>query len=226
MQALLFAEPADHAKHQGIRALRQAKALLQRLLCQSLARQSVGVVSLGHPSIAGRAPDVVIHPIQNAGQAAGARAQQAVQPATLGLGGDFMGVGGADRGDAVSKLEGCLHERHIAKKFKATVLQVGGRQPQRCQRRCRKQTLVGQVVNREHGGGGVAARTGKSAHIRWRQAGMPVVTVNDVGHPVRIQPLPQQGGSPAQGGKTLGVVRPVGAVRTQVGVAGAVIQLR
>ena len=105
-------------------------------------------------------------------------------------------------------------------------MQVGGGQPQRRQRRCRKQALVSQVVHREHRGRRVAACPGKRAHIGGGQAGMPVVAVNDVGHPVRVQALPEQGGRPAQRRKALRVVGPVSTVRPEVGVAGAVKQLR
>jgi hypothetical protein len=110
VKAFLLGQAADHGEHQRVGGGIQSHAVLEPGFGQCLARQVVGVEAGLHQCVGRRVPHGIVHAIEDAVQLRTALAQHAIQATTLLDPRDFMGVGGAHRGDGLAVLEPGFHE--------------------------------------------------------------------------------------------------------------------
>jgi hypothetical protein len=96
------------------------------------------------------------------------------------------------------------------------------RQPDPGQEVRGKLPLERDIVDGEDGRG---PRAGKKQQRR-RQSRMPIVSVDDIRHETRDQPLTQSKRGVREGGETQAVVRPVETIRPAIGIARPVIKMR
>lgn len=215
VQALLV----DQARHHG------EQRPLGRLQLEQLAHLA-GIACLAFPVIdaevvlqvlvGGRVPAFVDAVGDTAQQALlGLAGEEAIQAAAEFRGGDFLGVGGADRGDVAGVGKAGLEERQLAVELHAFLLHgvVGDRQFRAAATAV--YALVGQVVDGEQGRGVQAP----PVHVGRRQPGRPVVGVHQFGLPVdhALASGDFRRGQ-AQAGEADVVVRPVAAVVGSIGV--------
>ena len=173
--------------------------------------------------IGGRIPHRVVDPVDNPHQIAGPVAQQRIEPAALFAPSDLLGIGPADRGDAVGIGQPALQKTEPAVEFQPVVAERLGRQTQSFGRRVWEQALIGEIVD---GDDGAWPRPAGKGQIGGRQAGLPIMGMNDIGPPAGIDTLANPRRHPAQRSEPLLIVRPVGAIQAEIGIAGAVEQSR
>ena len=83
--------------------------------------------------------------------------------------------------------------------------------------------LEGEVVDRDDR---ARSPTLSEMQISGRERRLPVVGVDDLGHEGGDRAEPDLRANPRERGEAAGVVRPVKSVGAQVGVAGAVVEMR
>ncbi|CCC96390.1 protein of unknown function [Azospirillum baldaniorum] len=230
IQPLVTGQAADHRGQRGVRPAVQAEGRLEVGLAQVLAAEVRSAVAGGDVRVDGGVPDVIVHTVEDAGQRLGPRGEQPFQARTVLRRLDFVGVGRADRGQAVGVEAAGLEEADAAVIFHPVDPEGGGRQAEVAHHPGAEQPLVGDVVDRRHRAR--PERPGEAVGAQFQigrdQAGLPVVPVQHVGTPPRVEAVLRREArrAPGQGGEAFRVVRPVLAVRPQIGVAGPVVERR
>ena len=223
VDALLLGEPTDDAKQRRDALHRQTQLQLQGTPAGALAFDLIGAEGCGDGRIGGRVPDRAVDPVEDAVQHARPRPQQAVKAAALLGREDLAGVGGAHGGDRIGKRQPALDERKLAVKLQRPRVEQRRRQAEFGQRAGIEQALVGEVVDREDPAHRRLVPGRGERQIDRRQAGMPVVTVQDLRSPVGIGAHRQARRRPAEPAKAQMAVgvRVAAGVGVRIGVGAA-----
>ena len=206
VQALLLTQPAHDCKQRLVGRHGQAERPLQRRLATGLACGVLHIEAVGQLHVGRRIPDCRVDRVQDAGEHAGATAQQAIEAAALLGRLDFARVGRADRGELVGVVKAGFHERQLAVVFEPIDAKGRVGQAQVGKIPGWKNALVGQVVHREHAADAASPGRLCKCQVGRRQRGVPVVCVHHFGLPLRIESLRQPGRCPSQQGKAAMVV--------------------
>ena len=139
---------------------------------------------------------MVIHPVEDPGEAALVLTltQQPFHPISELRLGDFTGIGWTDRRNVVGVIEAGLQEGDLAVKFQSMNVVKRPRQFNVVHMPRVEHPLVGQVMHRKDRLSWVTARR----QIGRRQARMPVVGVNNIRAPERIQAAGHLAAYPSQ----------------------------
>ena len=159
--------------------------------------------------------------VDDAGEDGAPGAEQPVEAHAAGGRADLLGIGRAHRGDRVGVVEPGLEEADAAVILDALDVPGRCRQAEAREDRRREAALEGDVVD---GDDGLRRLWPGMAEIGRGEAGLPVVAMDDVRDEGLDRAFADVGGSAAERGEALPVVRPVGAVGREVGVAGPVEQ--
>ncbi len=223
VQAFLVDQARDHGEQRPLGRV-QLEQLAHRLGITRLALPVVDA-EIVLQVLVGRCIPAFVDTVGNAAQQALLRlaGQETVQAAAEFGRGDFLGVGGTDRGDVAGVGQASFQEGELAVELHAFLLHgmVGDGQLRAAATAV--DALVRQVVNGEQGRGAQAA----PVHVRRGQARWPVMGMHHFRFPVDhaftgCDFCSRQ----AQAGETDMVVRPVATVFCCVGRARALVELR
>ena len=190
VQAFLVGQAGNQPQHKPPGDLVQLHFGLQVLFVSRLPLQEIFcVIGRFQQGVRIAVPDVCVDAVDDAAQLWLMVAQVAVQPFPVGRSLDFLGIGGADRGNPVGKGQAALE--HVAFLFvdlqhrvveqvvrqAGPVLQVGNA----------ANALEPEVVDGEHGfrlADGCDVKAGFQIH--WHQGSLPVVAVDHIRNPFQI----------------------------------------
>ena len=128
-------------------------------------------------------PDVVVHTIKNTAEGVGPIPQKAIEAHTLLRRENFLSIAWAYGGELLRELKASLHKRDLVVKLQAVHAKKIGCQAQLIKIRSWKESLIGQVVNREDCGCLGRISCSELAHVDWGQAGVPVMAMHNIGLP-------------------------------------------
>ena len=167
---------------------------------------------------------MVIHPVEDPGEAALVLTltQQPFHPISELRLGDFTGIGWTDRRNMVGVVEASLQKRDLAVKLQAMNVIERPRQFNVVHMPRIEHPLVGQVMHRKDRLSRVAARR----QVGRRQARMPVVGVNNVRAPERIQAAGHLATDPSQQRKAQHVVGIGVLISIVVRAPWAIVEMR
>ena len=180
----------------------------------------VGVVALD-VRIGVRRPDVVVHPVEDAPEIAGARRQQAMQAVAAVGRLDFLGIGRADRGDPVGIEQARLQEADLVVVLQPSTEKLDGavEAPPAGWR--------GRAPDRRYcGWSGGGTGPPPQRQVGRSQPGLPVMAMDHVGRQRQPPSPPANHAPPSSAARSGSGCRPVLAVRSQIGVARPAVHLR
>ena len=202
----------------------EAEALFDRPLVRLPPLDEVaGHIRQRQMIVTRRVPDGRIDAIDDAGQNAAARAQQAIETHAIFRCRDLIGVTRTDRSDRIGILKPALQEADAAIIFNAADRKGLNRQSERSKDAGRKMALEGDIM---HGQNDLRRRSGREIEIGCRQRRLPVMHMDDIRHEDLDPSRSHIGSGTRQGGEPHPVVGPVLAVRPQIAIAGAIEEMR
>ncbi len=213
VHALLPCEAAHHAMQQPVSGF-QLEARLERPLVGNALLQCLGAVVFADQCVRSRIPHIRVDAVDDATQHMAPGPQQAVEAHAVFRRADFLGIGGAHRGDGIRRGEPTLEVAHIAVILEAVDGEGLLRQAERPEDGGRELALEGNVVHRHH-----ALRPAEEARIDGAQRRLPVMAVHHIGAIAAVDAAGHVCGRLAQGREAPGIVRPVLAVLAEIGVA-------
>src|SRR5271165_1675310 len=150
IKALLSSEARHDAYNRQLGPRGEAKLLEQVLLAFWLAGQVIGRVVRGNHRVRGRIPLGVVHAIQDAHERGPPRPQHPFQSKTIFGSLNLLRILTAHRGEVVGGINGPLEEVDLAVELQLGHAEQVPRQHQQRQNFGGKQSLIAEVVDREH----------------------------------------------------------------------------